>query len=62
MRETALIMQAVRFPWAAEGGGPYRRGGGGPYRRGAPDAPAGAGQEGGHGCAGVVAQASFLSA
>ena len=26
MRETALIMWAVRFPWAAEGGGPYRRG------------------------------------
>ena len=26
MRGTALIMQAVRFPWAAEGGGPYRRG------------------------------------
>ena len=26
MRGTALIMQAVRFPRAAEGGGPYRRG------------------------------------
>ena len=26
MRGTAQIMQAVRFPRAAEGGGPYRRG------------------------------------